>query len=93
MSAGKYWILIGCLIPFWLSAQDPEEPKLTVRGYVKDMVTLNFAGKDSTLVDNLIHNRINLAWYPSDHLTGKLEFRNRVFFGDLVKAIKLRGIY
>lgn len=48
------------------------------------MATFNFAGQDSTLIDNLIHNRINIAWYPSQNLTGKLEFRNRIFTGDLV---------
>ncbi|XOV94512.1 MAG: hypothetical protein ACFHWX_07365 [Bacteroidota bacterium] len=85
----RYLLMIWMLVPLSLWAQEAEEePKLTVGGYVKDMATFNFAGKDSTLVDNLIHNRINLAWYPTKNLTGKLEFRNRVFFGDLVKLFQ-----
>ena len=72
-------------------AQDDEEPKLIVKGYVKDMVTFNFAGSDSTLIDNLIHHRLNIAYYPSDHFTAKLEFRNRVFTGDLVRLVPNYG--
>lgn len=91
MSAGKCWVLIGLLFPFCLWAQEVEDAKLTVHGYVKDMLTLNFAGKDSVLIDNLVHHRLNLAWYPTDHLTGKLEFRNRIFFGDMVRAFPAYG--
>ena len=72
-------------------AQDDQEPKLIVKGYVKDMVTFNFAGSDSTLIDNLIHHRLNIAYYPSDHFTAKLEFRNRVFTGDLVRLVPNYG--
>ncbi len=82
------WVL---MLPLVLSAQDNEEPKFMVGGYVKDMATFNFAGDDSTLIDNLIHNRVNLAWYPTQHLTGKLEFRNRIFFGDLVSLFPFYG--
>jgi len=71
--------------PHYIQAQE-EERKWTLNGYIKDLVTLNFVG-DSTLVDNLIHNRINFRWYPNDHLTFRVELRNRIFHGDLVKAI------
>ncbi len=85
----RYWLMIWILFPISLFGQEGEDdPKLTIGGYVKDMATFNFAGKDSTLIDNLIHNRINLAWYPTKNLTGKLEFRNRIFFGDLVRLIQ-----
>jgi len=71
--------------PHYIQAQE-EERKWTLNGYIKDLFTLNFVG-DSTLVDNLIHNRINFRWYPNDHLTFRVELRNRIFHGDLVKAI------
>ncbi len=88
----RYWLMVWILFPLSLLAQQSEEdPKFTVGGYVKDMATFNFAGEDSTLIDNLIHNRINLAWYPTQHLTGKLEFRNRIFFGDLVSLFPFYG--
>ncbi len=88
----RFWLVMWILCPLALMAQQEEEdPKFTVGGYVKDMATFNFAGKDSTLIDNLIHNRVNLAWYPSQNLTGKLEFRNRIFFGDLVSFFPFYG--
>ncbi len=71
--------------PYFIQAQE-EERKWTLNGYVKDLVTLNFVS-DSTLVDNLIHNRINFRWFPNDHFTFRVELRNRIFHGDLVKAI------
>ncbi len=88
----RYWLVMWILCPLALIAQQEEvDPKFTVGGYVKDMATFNFAGKDSTLIDNLIHNRINFAWYPTQNLTGKLEFRNRIFFGDLVSLFPFYG--
>lgn len=84
-------ILFVCL-PGWLLAQDDtEEPRFIAKGYVKDMATFNFAGPDSIFVDNLIHHRLNLAWYPTDHFTAKLELRNRVFFGDMVSTFPNYG--
>ena len=84
-----FWLLM--LFPLFGRAQTDEEPKFTASGYVKDMATFNFARKDSTLVDNLIHHRLNLAWYPNTNFTAKLEIRNRIFFGDLVNLFPNYG--
>ncbi len=64
-----------------------DDPKFTAQGYLKDMISVNFAGKDSTLIDNLIHHRLNLAWYPDEKLTVKLQLRNRMVSGGLVRTI------
>lgn len=70
-----------------LQRQEVEkEKKWQLRGYVKDMVTLNIAA-DSTTLDNLIHNRLNFKWYPTDHFNVYIEVRNRIFSGDLVRTI------
>ncbi|WP_258099733.1 hypothetical protein [Marinoscillum pacificum] len=88
----KYFVLILWIVPLSLFGQtEDEDPKFIVKGYVKDMVTFNFADEDSVLVDNLIHHRLNLAYYPSDNFTAKLEIRNRVFTGDLVKLFPNYG--
>lgn len=69
-------------------AQDSEEKNWRIYGYVKDMVSLNFPESgDSSLVDNLIHSRLNFSWYPTEKLTTQIEIRTRLFNGDLVKAI------
>ena len=59
---------------------------LSVRGYVKDLRTVSFRNLDSINLDNLIHNRINFRYYISDNITFALESRNRIFYGESVKA-------
>lgn len=81
-------ILLFSISLISMGQEDEEEKKLLVNGYIKDMVTFTFIeGVDSALTENLIHNRINFQWFPSEKLTGKLEIRNRVFTGDLVKTV------
>ncbi|MEP4533640.1 MAG: hypothetical protein ABJ004_11185 [Cyclobacteriaceae bacterium] len=74
-------------------AQSDHEPKWVVKGYVKDMVTFNFVEKDSTLIDNLIHHRLNFAWFPNENITAKAEFRTRIFNGDLVDLVPNYGSF
>lgn len=68
-----------------------------VNGYVKNLQTLLFFNDaypdfqqfklvDTFLQDNLLHNRVNFKWYPTENLTFYAEFRNRIFWGDLVKS-------
>lgn len=60
--------------------------KLEVRGYVKDLQSLTFNRNfDSLVTGNLIHNRINVRWNPSDKFTAGAEFRNRLFWGEEVR--------
>lgn len=35
--------------------------------------------------DNLIHNRLNLRWFPKEEWTFRAELRTRFFYGDLVQ--------
>jgi hypothetical protein len=91
MKQGSYIVnilfVLTCFSSFGQETED-EQPKLTVNGYIKDLLTLTYLeGVDSSYTDNLIHNRINFQWYPNSKLTGKLEIRNRLFTGDLVKTL------
>lgn len=80
-------ILFFLLIPISLFAQEEEEEKnWRLNGYLKDMVSINVLA-DSTLVDNLVHNRLNFEWFPKKELTVYVGMRNRLLTGDLVKAI------
>lgn len=79
-------IVLICFFPFLLFAQDDEQPKLTMKGYLKDMASVNYLG-DSSLFQNLIHNRLNFAWYANDAFTVYAEFRTRLLTGDLVREI------
>ncbi|NND05925.1 MAG: hypothetical protein HKN87_06055 [Saprospiraceae bacterium] len=82
-------ILSFCLCCLLLTAKAQEEkpPNWTLNGYVKQLQTaLKFDGLDAYLLDNLFHNRLNFRWYPTDQLNVRVEMRNRLFYGDLVKA-------
>lgn len=91
------------VIPLLSHAQEEEKTKnWELNGYVKNLQTLLFFNDaypdlqtfrlvDTFLQDNLIHNRLNFKWYPNDHLTFYAEARNRIFYGDLVKATPAYG--
>jgi len=89
----RKWVLILCFYTSFtpLAAQNTDESaNWSLSGYVKDLVTINVAD-DSTLIDNLIHNRLNFSWYPADKWHLQLEVRNRLFYGDLTQAIPNYG--
>ncbi len=78
-------IFFGCyLMSGW--AQEEPDRNWSLNGYAKQLQTvLKIDGIDSYLLDNLIHNRLNFRWYPSDAWNVRIEMRNRLFYGDLVK--------
>ncbi|MEQ9402083.1 MAG: hypothetical protein RIM99_00745 [Cyclobacteriaceae bacterium] len=73
-------------------SQSEEEKNWSINGYVKDLLSVNFSG-DSSIYDNLIHNRINYKWFPNDELNIHIEIRNRFFWGETVKAIPNYGAF
>ena len=74
------------ILSFSLSAQDGEN-KLAVNGYITSMQTVMFAEADEDwIIDNLLHNRLNFHWYPSENFTGSLQLRNRLLFGESVSG-------
>jgi hypothetical protein len=69
-----------------LSAQDSLGVKrFQFQGYIKDLQSLTWQENMRNLITgNLIHNRINLKWLPTARITGAIEFRNRLFWGEEV---------
>ncbi len=62
------------------------ESKLRFSGYMKEMPSLQFSGNfDEVLRNNLLHNRLNFAWHPSNHFTIVAEARNRFMAGETLK--------
>lgn len=60
--------------------------KLTISGYIKDLQTLSFDKDFKELITgNLIHNRLNIKWKPSERITAVSEIRNRLYWGEEVK--------
>ncbi len=86
--------ILGILLFFWFSAFNQSEQKsYSLNGYIKNMQTGIFnhleipqAGIDTVvfLQDNLIHNRLNFAYYANSNWTIKAELRSRIFWGDIV---------
>ncbi|PKP08561.1 MAG: hypothetical protein CVU09_15340 [Bacteroidetes bacterium HGW-Bacteroidetes-4] len=79
-------ILIPFLLAFYnvfiLNAQN----QFTIDGYISQLGTSMFM-KDSANAtwDYVLHNRINLAWYASDKLNIKTQFRNQLLGGETIE--------
>ena len=70
-----------------LNAQEKEE-KLFLSGYIKNLNEFSFIDSlDDLQWTTLLHNRLNIRYISSDEITIRLEFRNRLFYGDNVKNI------
>lgn len=72
-----------------LFAQAEETRRWSLNGYIKNMQTglfFNTNNQENYLQDNLIHNRLNFRWYPSESITFRAEVRTRAFYGDLVRS-------
>lgn len=62
--------------------------KLTLKGYIKYLEQVSFTGNATKLQTNeLLHNRLNFRYQPDEHFTFRLEIRNRLYYGDLVRSI------
>lgn len=67
---------------------DVKKKKWEWNGYLKDLQTFSVDKNFSNLVSgNLLHNRVNMKWKPSEYFTAALELRNRLFWGDEVRRI------
>jgi hypothetical protein len=74
------------IITFRLSSQENESP-VTLSGYITNMQSVIFTDADKDwVIDNLIHNRLNLHWYPSEHFNASIQIRNRLLFGESITA-------
>lgn len=63
-----------------------------LNGYIKNVNNTYFSSKMDTNTNiNLIHNRLNFKFNISKKITGKLEIRNRIFYGEQVKMIPYFG--
>jgi hypothetical protein len=61
--------------------------RLDVNSYIKDMGSFSFDKDAKSYVStNLLHNRLNIKWKPQRSITGSVEVRNRIYWGDLVSS-------
>lgn len=78
------------MITTWSQAQSPS--KCNFNGYLSGMPqyawstvnadTFTYFERQSQY---LLHNRLNFDWYPNDKITGTIQFRNQLMYGDFTK--------
>lgn len=65
-----------------------KQKRIGFHGYVKDLQSASFAVGDNSLSSlNLIHNRLNFKFNISPKISGRLEIRNRIFYGEQIAQI------
>ena len=66
--------------------QEEKQPWMELHGYVKNLQSTNFIQKiDSNASATIIHNRFNFKFNISSKFSGRLELRNRIFYGEQIK--------
>jgi len=85
----RKFTFIWFLLIFSLQLPGQEsEGNITLNGYLTDMQTVMFSdvNKDWT-IDNLLHNRLNFHWYPSERISASIQLRNRFIFGETLAQV------
>ena len=85
----KLVLIILYLFALYVPGLSQDKPKfLTLNGYISSMQSVMFDSLSGQFInDNLIHNRLNLKGYINDNITFAVEFRNRLFTGDMIKTV------
>jgi hypothetical protein len=69
-----------------LFSQDKQKP-ITLDGYMTTLQSAMFDSLSGTVVfDNVLHNRLNFKGYLNKSITLAIEFRNRLFTGDMART-------
>ena len=86
MSLGVLYMLFISSSENPVFGQEEDVTKFEFKGYLKYMTTVNFQKIDEDwITDNLLHNRLEFRYFPSDRWKFDLEMRNRLFYGEFVK--------
>lgn len=64
-----------------------KDKKFSLNGYVSTMESVIFDSLSGPfIIDNLVHNRLNLKGYINNNISFATELRNRLFIGDMVRS-------
>jgi hypothetical protein len=90
-------LVLCCAAGNTLMAQDTSEstmaigaaPQWEIGGYLKDLQYIQFTDiKGQWTLNNIIHNRFDVHWYPSEEWKFNLGLRNRLIYGESVQAFE-----
>lgn len=83
------WLIIVVVLFNWVQYSAFAQTKLILNGYLSEMVQMtvfdNNQENPTPYYDNILHNRINMAYYQSEQLTLNLQLRNQLIFGQTMK--------
>ena len=85
----KILLFIGIILFISVNtfAQEKEK-KYSLDGYINNMQSVMFDSlKGNWTNDNLIHNRLNFNWFPTESFSFNVGIRTRIFTGESVKYI------
>jgi hypothetical protein len=82
------FLLLFCSIILFAQEDEAKTKKIELNGYIKDLQSVYFVNRiDSLTSVNLLHNRLHFKINLSKYLSGRLEIRNRIYYGDQLKQI------
>jgi hypothetical protein len=80
-------IFLFLILTFSTVHSQEKSGMLTLKGYTSTMQSVMFDTLSGPfIIDNLIHNRLNIKGFINDNLTFAAEVRNRLFTGDMVRT-------
>jgi hypothetical protein len=80
-------LLANTLCCFAQDSTAVKKNKWELKGYIKNLESLSFDKNfGNNISSNLIHNRLNIKWKPSEKITAAAELRNRLFWGEEVRG-------
>jgi hypothetical protein len=85
-------ILSFCIFGLFNSLKAQKSDKCSFNGYLSGMpqyawttIKVDSFSSSDRADQYLLHNRLNFNWYPSEKITGTLQFRNQLLYGDFTK--------
>jgi hypothetical protein len=85
------FILIFSVAFISVSAQESTvSSKCGMKGYLSALPSFYWFD-DSSAWQVLLHNRINVDWYPDEKLSGSVQLRNQIISGDFIEASTIQN--
>lgn len=83
-----FFLIFLCSSTMRAQTDSSEKKIIRLNGYLKDLQSSLFVNRlDSNYLASLIHNRLNCSLRFSKNFSGRIEMRNRIFYGEQIKMI------
>jgi hypothetical protein len=70
----------------------PAQDTFTFSGYTKNLASVVHLRQQSSVWNNLLHNRASFEWHPDSAWTIRTDLRSRVFIGDQVQTPQFESL-